>query len=176
MPLFLAQHLSCKSPWAASRLLTRDIVGLTQQNMKPPTWKIYIQEMNVLNDLHRLGSPTNALHLFESRGSLPTFKAAIFEADHVIILGMQVKSRRLNRRGFSLGAKNDAFSPFACQPDSPIRKKKTSTKSPPNDIAGRSLPLKSELTPGAPRLHLHLLLQCIKGSSKHGRLRRLPKA
>jgi hypothetical protein len=109
----LTNTLSCDSvetPWAASRLLARDKAGLTQWNMNLGTTSgIYIQEKNVLKELHRLESSIYEGHLFETGGSLSTFDGAMFETGHVLILGMRVKSRRLNRRGFFLGAKNDAF-------------------------------------------------------------------
>jgi hypothetical protein len=95
-----------ETPWAASRLLARDIVGLTQWNMNLGTTSgIYIQEKNVLKELHRLESSIYEGYLFETGGSLSTFDGAMFETGHVLILGMRVKSRRLNRRGFFLGAK-----------------------------------------------------------------------
>lgn len=103
----------------------------------------------------RLESPINEANLFESRGSLPTFEAVWDRSRAHTWHAGEIPSAEQN--GVFSGRKK--MTPFACQPDSPIRKKKTSTKFPPNEIACRSLPLKSEPTP-----HVYIcILSYIKG-------------
>ena len=75
--------------------------------------------MDVLNELHRLEVSINGAHLFESAGSLPTFEAVSDKSrDHA-----WHRNPSAEQKGGILWAQK--MTPFACQPDSPIRKKES---------------------------------------------------